>query len=247
MKILKMSFNVLLIFAIALPFSLSDASAEVVNQNKTAISGGWTTKDIITICIAIAGFLLGLTNTAILVYKEFFKKEKEPSLEVKCDEALIRDLEGKTWNVDLQINATIRAVDGKNTIKKVEMIHSGTEAVFGTMGVGYKHQTFRRSYDCWNFNFLNEYNDPDSFKSKLDELNTNDKYVKLSNLPIDDGQSISISLIDRFVGFRFPDGYESIPKSNWILEVTDSKDNKYSTSFNFVDYKSKSERESMIY
>jgi len=234
------------ILAIALPFSLSDVSAEVVNENKAAISG-WTTKDYITICIAIAGFLLGLTNTSILVYKEFFKKEKEPSLEVKCDEALIRDLEGKKWNVDIQINATIRAVVGKNTIKNVEMIHSGTEAVFGAMGAGYKHQTFRRSYDCWNYNFLSRYNDPDNFENKLNQLNTNNEYVKLSNLPIDEGQSISISLLDRFVGFRFPDGYEDIPKDNWILEVTDSKDNKYSTSFNFVDYKTKNERELMVY
>lgn len=54
----------------------------------------------------------------------------------------------------------------KNTIKKVEIIHSGTAAVFGAMGAGYKHQTFRRSYDCWNYNFLYEYNEPDSFESK---------------------------------------------------------------------------------
>lgn len=246
MKVLKMLLSVVLIIAIALPFSLSDVSAEVVNQNKTVISG-WTTKDYITICIAIVGVLLGLTNTTILVYKEFFKKKKEPSLEVKCDEALIRDLDGKKWNVDIQINATIRTVDGKNTIKKVEMIHSGTEAVFGSMGTGYKHQTFRKSYDCWNYNFLDKYNDPDSFEIKLNELNTNKEYVNLSNLAIDEGQSISISLVDRFVGFRFPDGFEDIPRSNWILEVTDSQDNKYSTSFNFVDYKSKNERELMVY
>jgi len=49
------------------------------------------------------------------------------------------------------------------------------------------------------------------------------------------------------VGFRFPDGYEDIPKNNWFLEVTDSQDNKYGTSFNFVDYKSKNERELMVH
>ncbi|WP_164670245.1 hypothetical protein [Virgibacillus doumboii] len=246
MQILKMLLNVLLVSAIALLLSLSNVSAEVVNQNQNAISG-WTTKDYITICIAIAGFLLGLTNTSILVYKEFFKKEKEPSFEVKCDEALIRDLEGNKWNVDIQLNATIRAVDGKNTIKKVEMIHSGRNAVFGSMGAGYKHQTFRKSYDYWNYNFLDKYNDLDSFESKLNELNTNKRYVNLFNLSIEEGQSISISLIDRFVGFRFPDGYEDIPKNNWFLEVTDSQDNKYGTSFNFVDYKSKNERELMVH
>lgn len=227
-------------------FSLTDVSAEVVNQNKATVSG-WVTKDYITICIAILGVLLGLINTSILVYKEFFKKEKEPSLEIVCDEALIRDLEGKKWNVDIQINATIRAIDGKNTIKKVEMIHSGTEAVFGSLGTGYKHQTFRRSYDYWNYNFLDNFNDPDSFAVKLNELNTNKEYLNLSNLAINEGQSISISLIDRFEGFRFPDGFEDIPKSNWILEVTDSKDNKYNTTFNFVDYNSKNERELMVF
>ncbi|PFO12701.1 hypothetical protein COJ70_24340 [Priestia megaterium] len=247
MKALKILLNIVLILALSLLFTLDDVCAAVVNQNKTVISGGWTTKDYITIGIAIAGFLLGLTNTGILVYKEFFKKEKKPSFEVKCDKALIREIGGNRWNVDIQINATIRAIDGKNTIKKVEMIYSGTEAVFGVMGAGYKHQTFGKSYDYWNCNFLYEYKDPESFENKLKELNTNNEYVKLSNLPLDESQSLSISLIDRFVGFRFPDGYEDIPKGNWILEVTDSEDNKYSTSFDFVDYKTKDERESMIY
>lgn len=110
MQILKMLLNVLLVSTIALLLSLSDVSAEVVNQNQNAISG-WNTKDYITICIAIAGFLLGLTNTSILV-------------------------------------------------------HSGRNAVFGSMGAGYKHQTFRKSYDYWNYNFLEKYNDLDSFESK---------------------------------------------------------------------------------
>lgn len=102
----------MVILAIALPFSFSDVSAIGVTQNQT-IASGWTTKDYITIVIAIAAFLLGLINTGILVHKEFFKKEKEPSFEVKCDEELIRDIKGKKWNENIQINATIHAIHGK--------------------------------------------------------------------------------------------------------------------------------------
>ena len=225
-----------LILSIIFLFVVNNVEAASLKNTNVSVSNTWQPKDIMTVVIAFIALILSLINTGILIYKEFFKKEPTPRLDVTCDHAWMRSLDSHRTHVAVQINASIRAVNGLNTIKQVKMIHNGPHPVFGSFGSEKNDQLFQRSYNYWNVNVLKKFN-TEELDTRLNNDNKDHNYTELFNLSITENQSISISLIDRFSGFRFPDGYEDIPMAGWTLEITDGTNQKYSCEFDFIDYK----------
>lgn len=187
----------------------------------------------ITTVIAIAGLGLGIINTSTTIYKEFIKKNPSPSLEVHCDKALWRYYPGNDkTQCQMLIDLTVIPRNSANGIKKIVFINKKYDEIFGGMGDKQNWVTFYKIEDnIYGDNLFSKFNH-DELKEFITEKNKDYRRdVRNINLPKDN--AYSFSLVEKFDGQRYPDGYEDIPIDGWWVEIYDSSNKKFETEIEF--------------
>lgn len=187
--------------------------------------------------IAYGGLLLGLVNTSVLVYKEFFKKEKIPpkvdAFIIDVESAFLHRIEEGLY--DFQINFTLVSQGQLNTIKSLKLVYERDVEVFGSMGSGTNYLNIRRGYINSDNNMLRRFN-PSEFKDKVEILNGDSlNYRNFLNLTMQSGEGVTLSLLDRVEAFRWSDGWDDLPLGKWYLVVSESNGEEYKSEFSFSE------------
>ena len=156
---------------------------------------------------ALSGFFLGLLNLGLTIYNNYIKKAK---LNINIDKATIRCI--NEGDYDFQVNLTLSSKNGPSYIKNIFIEHP-------TNCIGEYSNSNRisanRALTFITSDLLSE--TPDGYKARVTELFKNP--IPVRDLKINDHEHRSITITDRIVTTREPDGYEDFPVNDWKLYV----------------------------
>lgn len=130
------------------------------------------------------------------------------------------------------IDLTVIPRNSTNGIKKIIFINKKYYEVFGGIGDKQNSAIFYKIEDnIYGENLFSKFNH-DELKEFITESNKeNQRDVRNMNLPQDN--VYSFSLVEKFDGQRYPDGYEDIPIDGWWVEIYDSSNKKFEVEIEF--------------
>lgn len=176
----------------------------------------------ITDITAIIAIVLSLINLGIVLKKEIFKPK--PSLKFYIKNAQIRYWERDHSVAQIVINISMTPLIKYNGIKEI-YLENEVDKCFGTT---YSDKTNSEKV-LWFYNLYSM----DIFEQV--GVNEFEDYVKKENgkrhcveeIASNVDVPYNFTLMDIFVGNRYPDGYEDFPEEGFCLKIIDFFDNKY--------------------
>lgn len=130
------------------------------------------------------------------------------------------------------IDLTVIPRNSNNGIKKIVFTNRNYDKVFGSMGDKQNSVKFYKIEDnIYGENLFSNFKHEElrEFITKINKENRRD--VRNINLPKDN--AYSFSLVEKFDGQRYPDGYEDIPIDGWWIEIYDFSNQKFETEIKF--------------
>lgn len=181
-----------------------------------------TTLQLITLITAIGGFVLGLVNLGINLYKDFWRKGQ---LTAHIETKAIRGIGAGQF--DFQINFIMRAKVRDIYIKDVRL-EAGSQS-FGSFMKEHNRVEAYKAIAHTTFDLLKM--DEDAFVKDVGErFKTNPVYLR--DYKVSKDSQISLTLTDRIGTTREPDGYADVSKDGWVL-VIDHTDGICRVPFDF--------------
>lgn len=175
---------------------------------------------ILTPIAAFGGFILGLINLLILIYKEFFKKGK---LEIEVQGFQIRSVDFASY--DFQLDIRFHAKNGDVYIHEI-IIHNEVEDVYAKNdlhGIGSNSFSIK---ECIEQGKIDIKKSPEEYIKRL-YVAFQENSIPTNNMIIGKDSYKSITCANRLDLVRQSDGYDEIVENGWYLSVTyNSKKNK---------------------
>ncbi|MGN4849363.1 hypothetical protein [Bacillus cereus group sp. MYBK134-1] len=187
----------------------------------------------VTTFIAISGLTLGVINTGTTIYNVFFKKDPTPSLDVYYDNASWRYFpHNDKTQCQIHIDLTVIARNSTNGIKKIIFKNKNHTEVFGDMMEKNNSVTFFKIEDnVYGSNLFSKYNH-EALREYIMNGNKNNRR-DVRNIILQKDHAYSFSLVEKFNGQRYSDGYDDIPVDGWWIEILDSSNQKFEIQINF--------------
>lgn len=168
-----------------------------------------TSQIIIAIC-AIAGFAISLINLGIIIYNNFIKKAK---IKVEIEDFYTRYRDEGEY--DFQLDCIIYAKDGDVRLRDISLYNKSSFTTKNT----YNETNIQPLYKAVNGKRFDITTTPvANFNKEVEELFKNDSF-RILDIKISDKDFRHLSFVGKLYTYRYSDGYDELPRSNWSLEV----------------------------